>query len=111
MLIARGQNIGALKSLVEVSEDVEYRDEALTGVSRTSHVCIDGRLAGNQGGNLVALTCFHASNLLVRALGDVSRGYDWWYVATCFAVAVSSRHGGHGSELAVVVDRGRWQEF
>lgn len=41
LLIARGQNIGALKGLVEVSEDVEYRDEALGGVSRTSHICID----------------------------------------------------------------------
>lgn len=50
MFIARGQNIGALKSLVEVSEDIEYRDEALDGVSRTSHICIDACLAGNWWG-------------------------------------------------------------
>ena len=49
LLIARGQKIGALKGLVEVSEDVEYRDEALGGVSRTSHICIDGWLAKNLG--------------------------------------------------------------
>ena len=111
MLIARGQNIGALESLVEVSEDVEYRDEALGGVSRTSHICIDGWLAGNWGGRRAALTSFHASELLVRALGDISRGNDWWYVTTGLAVAVGSRHSSHSSDLAVVVDRGRWQRF
>lgn len=111
MLIARGQNIGALKSLVEVSEDVEYRDEAPGGVSGTSHICINAWLAGHWGGRRVALTSSNASELLVRALGDISRGYDWWYVATSLAVAVGSRHGSHGSDLAVVVDRGRWQRF
>ena len=111
MLIARGQNIDALKSLVEVSEDIEYRDKTLAGLSRTSHVCIYGQLAGKWGENLTALTSVQASNLLVRALGDVSRGYDWWYVATGLVVAVSSRHSGHGRDLAVVVDRRRWQEI
>lgn len=111
MLIARGQNIGALKSLVEVSEDVEDRDETLTGVTWTSHVCIDGRLAGAQGGNLAALTTFHASNLLVRALRNVSRRYDRWYVATRLAMTMSSRHSGHRRDLAVLVDRGGWAEF
>lgn len=48
MLIARGQNIGPLKSLVEITEDVEYGDEALGGVGRTGHICIDGWLAGNR---------------------------------------------------------------
>lgn len=42
ILIAGGQNIGALKSLIEVSEDVEYRDETLGGVSRTNNIYIDG---------------------------------------------------------------------
>ena len=107
LLIACGQNIGALKGLVEVSEDVEYRDETLGGVSRTSHICMDGGLAENWGGRRTALTSFHASELLVRALGNVSRGYDWWYVATGLAVAVGSRHSSHGSDMAVVVDRGR----
>ena len=107
LLIARGQNIGALKGLIEVSEDVEYRDEALGGVSRTSHICIDGWLAEDRVGRRTALTSFHASELLVRALGNVSRGYDWWYVATGLAVAVASRHSSHSSELAIVVDRGR----
>ena len=45
LLIARRQNIGALKGLIEVSEDVEYRDQALSGVSGTSHIYIDGWLA------------------------------------------------------------------
>ena len=111
MLIARGQNIGALKSLVEISKDVKNRDESHAGVTWTSHVCIDGRLAGIQGENLATLTSVHASNLLIRALRDVSRGYDWWYVTTSLAVAVSSRHSGHGRSLAVVVDRWKWQEF
>ena len=104
LLITRGQNIGALKSLVEVSEDVEYRDEALGGVSRTSHICIDGWLAENWVRRRTALTSFHIPELLIRALGNVSRGYDWWYVATGLAVAVASRHSNHGSDLAVVVD-------
>ena len=111
MLIARGKNIGALKSLVEVSEDVEDRDETLTGVTWTCHVCIDGRLVGAQGGNLAALTSFHASNLLVRALRDVSGRYNWWYIATGLVMAVSSGHSGHSRDLAVVMDRGRWLEF
>lgn len=111
MLIARGQNVGALKRLVEVSEDVENGDETLTGVTWTSHVCIDGRLTGSQSGKLAALTSPHASNLLVRALRDVSRGYDWWYIATGLAMAVGSRHSGHSRDLAVVVDRGEWAEF
>lgn len=38
MLIAGGQNISALKSLIEVSEDVEYRDETPGGVSWTSNI-------------------------------------------------------------------------
>lgn len=38
MLMARRENIGALKSLVEVPEDVEDRDQALGGISRTSHI-------------------------------------------------------------------------
>lgn len=50
VLIARGQNIGALNGLVEVSEDVEYRDEALGGVSRSGHICIDSCLAGKSDG-------------------------------------------------------------
>ena len=45
LLIARRQNIGALKGLIKVSEDVEYRDEALGGMSRTSHIYIDSWLA------------------------------------------------------------------
>ena len=72
VFIACGQNIGALKSLVEVSEDVEYRDEALGGVRRTSHICIDGLLARNRGRRRAALTSFLASEVLVRALGDIS---------------------------------------
>ena len=72
MLIAGGQNISALKSLIEVPEDVEYRDETLGGVSRTGNICVDGRLAGNWGGKMVALTSFHAPELLVRAPGDVA---------------------------------------
>jgi len=42
MLITCGQDVGALKSLVNVYEDVEYRDEALGGVSRACHICIYG---------------------------------------------------------------------
>ena len=42
LLIARGQNISTLESLVEESEDVEYRDEALGSLDRTSHICING---------------------------------------------------------------------
>ena len=45
LLIARGQNIGALKGLVDVSEDVKYRDDTLCGMSRTSHIYIDAWLA------------------------------------------------------------------
>lgn len=47
MLIAGGQNISPLKSLIEVSEDVEYRDETLGGVNRTSNIYIDSWLARN----------------------------------------------------------------
>lgn len=52
----------------------------------------------------MTLTSFHASELLVRALGDISRGENWWYVAAGLAVAVGGRHSSHGSDLAVVVD-------
>ena len=107
LLIARGQNIGALKGLVDVSEDVKYRDEALGGVSRTSDICIDGCLAENWFGRRTTFTSFHASELLVRAFGNVSRGYNWWYVTTGLAVAVGSRHSNHGGDLAVAMYRGR----
>jgi hypothetical protein len=40
--VAGGQDIGALESLVEVTEDVKHSDDALGGVSRASNICIDG---------------------------------------------------------------------
>ncbi len=52
----------------------------------------------------MAFTSFHASKLLVRALGDISKRYDRWYVAKSPAVAMGCRHGRHGSELEMVVD-------
>lgn len=104
LLIARGKNISTLNGLVHVSKDVKYRDESLGGLGRTSHIYIDGSLAENWGGNRTALTSFHASELLVSALGNVIRGYDWWYVATGLTMTVGSRHGSHGSDSGVVMD-------
>lgn len=69
--VAPGQTFGALKSLVEVSEDEEYRDEALVCISRTSHICIYGWWAGSWGGIRASLAGFHASFRLVRAPGDI----------------------------------------
>ncbi len=65
---------GALKSLVEVPEDVEYREEALGGISPTSNICIYGWSAGRWGGIRAVLAGFHASLQLVRALwGHIQR--------------------------------------
>jgi hypothetical protein len=103
VLVAGGQDIGALDSLVEVTEDVKHGDDALGGVSRTSNISIEGWLAEELAGRRAALTSLHASELLVRALGDISRGHNRWDIAAGFIVAVGSGHGRHSGGLEAVL--------
>ena len=97
-----------MNGLINASEDVEYRDKTLGGVSRTSHIYNDDSLAGDFWGRIAAWTRFDASELLVCASVKIPRGYDWWYVAKGLAMAVGGRHSCHSGVLAGVLDRWRW---
>lgn len=111
VLVAGGQDIGALDSLVEITEDVKHGDDALGGVGRPSNICIGHWLAEEMAGRRVMLTSLHASKLLVRALGSISGGHNRRDVAAGLIVAVGSGHGRHDGGLEAVVDCRRLQRF
>jgi hypothetical protein len=102
--ITSGQDIGALDSLIEITEDVINGDDALGGVSWTSNICIGGWLAVELNGRRAALTSLHAPELFVRALGGISGGHNRRDVAAGLIVTVGSGHGRHGGSLEAVLD-------
>lgn len=102
LVVGVRQNVGALKSLLKVAENVVDDDNGLGSVAGTSDVC-EGRkrklvsrlvfaLKGQQGGELTGLV---ASNILVGALGLVALGDNGGKVAAGGAVAAGRGHGRH----------------
>jgi hypothetical protein len=63
-----------------------------------------GWLAEELAGRRAALTSLHASELLVRALGDISRGHNRRDIAAGLIVAMGSGHGRHSGGLDAALD-------